>query len=84
MLRKLVSPEVDIKYLPRLPKCLPFCVAVTQLGMQVYQRYYNESRTHTGRNGTIPVSPESKKVIDINNYRWDKHCRGLFELPVAA
>jgi hypothetical protein len=23
-------------------------------------------------------------VIDINDYRWEKHCRGLFELPVAA
>jgi hypothetical protein len=52
--------------------------------LREYQRYYNESRTHTGRNGTIPVSPDSKKVIDINSYRWDKHCRGLFELPVAA
>ncbi|MEH6637013.1 MAG: integrase core domain-containing protein [Halioglobus sp.] len=49
-----------------------------------YQCYYNQSRTHTGRNGATPVSSEGKKVIDINNYQWDKHCRGLFELPVAA
>ena len=26
----------------------------------------------------------SKKIVDINNYRWEKHCRGLFQLPVAA
>jgi transposase InsO family protein len=52
--------------------------------LREYQCYYNESRTHTGRNGTIPVSPESKKVIDINNYRWDKHCRGLYEQSMVA
>jgi hypothetical protein len=24
------------------------------------------------------------KIVGINNYRWEKHCRGLFELPIAA
>jgi hypothetical protein len=23
-------------------------------------------------------------VINLNDYRWQRHCRGLFELPVAA
>jgi hypothetical protein len=23
-------------------------------------------------------------VVFIDNYRWKKHCRGLFELPIAA
>jgi hypothetical protein len=23
-------------------------------------------------------------VVGINSYRWQKHCRGLFQLPVAA
>jgi hypothetical protein len=49
-----------------------------------YQCYYNESRTHSGRDGVTPVDSGSGKVVDINNYRWKKHCRGLFELPVAA
>ena len=44
----------------------------------------NESRTHSGRNGTTRVNPETAKVIDINEYRWQKHCRGLFQLPMAA
>jgi putative transposase len=48
-----------------------------------YQCYYNESRTHSGRNGTTPVIPESAKVVDINEYRWKKRCRGLFQLPMA-
>ena len=48
-----------------------------------YQDYYNESRTHSGRDGATPTSPESATVIDINEYRWLKHCRGLFQLPIA-
>jgi transposase InsO family protein len=49
-----------------------------------YQCHYNENRTHSGRNGRTPVETTGGKIIDINEYRWDKHCRGLFELPVAA
>jgi transposase InsO family protein len=52
--------------------------------LREYQCYYNEDRTHSGRDGTTPVSPESAKVININEYRWQKHCRGLFQLPMAA
>ena len=49
-----------------------------------YQCYYNEHRTHSGRDGSTQIESANKKVIDINEYRWKKHCRGLFELPVAA
>ncbi|WP_205422827.1 integrase core domain-containing protein [Seongchinamella sediminis] len=49
-----------------------------------YQHYYNEHRTHSGRDGATPVEPGVNKIVDITNYRWKKHCRGLFELPVAA
>lgn len=49
-----------------------------------YQHYYNESRTHSGRDGLTPMESEGNKVVDINDYRWKKHCRGLFELPAAA
>ena len=59
---------------------------VTDLGnkLREYQCYYNECRTHSGRKGATPVNPGSAKVIDINEYRWQKHCRGLFQLPIAA
>ena len=49
-----------------------------------YQAYYNEYRCHAGRDGATPVSSGSRKVVGINSYRWQKHCRGLFQLPVAA
>ncbi len=52
--------------------------------LREYQRYYNESRTHSGRDGGTPIGAPGSKVVDINKYGWKKHCRGLFELPIAA
>ena len=49
-----------------------------------YQSYFNECRAHSGRGGVTPVETTGHKVVDINKYRWKAHCRGLFELPVAA
>jgi len=49
-----------------------------------YQFYYNRHRTHSGRDGATPVESDVNRVVDINQFRWEKHCRGLFELPVAA
>ena len=49
-----------------------------------YQQYYNKHRTQSGRDGVPPVETVDRKIININQYRWDKFCRGLFELPVAA
>jgi len=49
-----------------------------------YQRYYNEYRCHSGRDGTTPVDIECRDPIDIHNYCWEKHCRGLFQLTMAA
>ena len=49
-----------------------------------YQAYYNEHRCHSSRNGATPAPPDGDNVISMNNYRWEKHCRGLFQLPVAA
>lgn len=52
--------------------------------LRAYQCYYNECRTHSGRDGSTPAIPAETKDADINHYRWKSHCRGLFELPVAV
>jgi putative transposase len=49
-----------------------------------YQCYYNKSRAHSGRDGRTPIETTGSEVVDINKYRWEKYCRGLFELPIAA
>ena len=52
--------------------------------LQNYQCYYNECRTHSGRNGRTPIETPGSKVVDIKKYGWERHCRGIFELPIAA
>ena len=52
-----------------------------------YKQYFNQHRTHMGIYGKTPkqISENIKpNVINLNNYRWKKHCRGLFHLPIAA
>ena len=49
-----------------------------------YQAYYNEHRCHSSQDGNTPSKSGGGKPVDISNYRWQKHCRGLFQLPVAA
>jgi hypothetical protein len=52
--------------------------------LREYQRYYNDSRTHSGCDGATPVYSGSEKIVALNDYRWKRHCRGIFQLPVAA
>jgi len=49
-----------------------------------YQDYYNEHRCHSSRDGDTPVCSEGDNIVSLNNYGWKQHCRGLFQLPVAA
>jgi putative transposase len=49
--------------------------------------YYNEIRGHQSLNGSTPrkrsgKSPPIHAVLD--HYAWRHHCRGLFQMPIAA
>ncbi|MDB4542656.1 integrase core domain-containing protein [bacterium] len=52
--------------------------------LRQYQCYYNENRCHSSRNYRTPIESGGNNVVDISSYRWQKHCRGLFQLPAAA
>jgi hypothetical protein len=52
--------------------------------LRAYQDYYNKHRCHAGRYGATPVDSGRKNILVLNDYRWKKHCRGLFQLPEAA
>lgn len=52
--------------------------------LRSYRLYFNECRTHSARGGATPIDYAARNVIDINEYRWQEHCRGLFQLPIAA
>ena len=52
--------------------------------LREYQCYYSEHRCHAGLDGATPVDSGRENIVTLNDYRWKKHCRGLFQLPVAA
>ena len=51
-----------------------------------FQHYYNEHRTHAGRQGHPPVTGVNAdhSLANLSCYRWQKHCRGLYQTPVAV
>jgi putative transposase len=52
-----------------------------------FQHYYNSLRVHQGLGGDTPQERAGAPVLPIANlanYRWQSHCHGLFELPIAA
>jgi transposase InsO family protein len=51
-----------------------------------FQHYYNGHRTHAGREGRLPepAVPGAVSPIGLDSYRWRKHCRGLYQTPIAA
>lgn len=49
-----------------------------------YKTYFNHHRTHMGLGGSTPVHKARAATVDLANFRWQSHCRGLFELPLAA
>jgi putative transposase len=55
--------------------------------LNLFKRYYNEHRTHAGIEASTPAvkaGDAPAPVANLENYRWRKHCGGLFQLPVAA
>jgi len=52
-----------------------------------FQVYYNHHRTHNSLGGATPAEKaggHSKSAIELSNFRWQTHCRGLYQLPIAA
>ena len=50
-----------------------------------FQRFYNGHRTHAGLEGRLPEpGTESASPIDFGSYTWRRHCRGLYQTPIAA
>jgi len=49
-----------------------------------FQHYFNGHRVHAGLQGRLPVPGEESKPISFASFRWQKHCRGLYQTPIAA
>src|SRR5712692_5017504 len=60
----------------------------TDLEMKIleFQRYYNGHRAHAGLEGRTPEPNREagSARASVRSYRWQSHCRGLYQTPMAA
>jgi transposase InsO family protein len=55
--------------------------------LELFRNYYNECRVHRSLAGATPAEKgggASQPSTNLAHYRWQSHCHGLFELPLAA
>ena len=68
-----------------LDQTLFWTTADLETKLSEFQQYYNGHRTHAGLGGQPPESPvNGSALIRFDSYRWRRHCRGLYETPIAA
>src|SRR6266487_1905021 len=50
-----------------------------------FQHYYNGHRTHTCLNGRTPEPSidAGRLPANFSSYRWQRHCRGLYQTPIG-
>ena len=66
-----------------LDRTLFWTTADLEAKLTEFQHYYNKHRAHAGLDGRLPDS-NGPAPINIASYRWQKHCRGLYQTPIAA
>ena len=52
--------------------------------LSAFQRYFNRHRAHSGLEGGLPEPGEAQATLSFASYRWQQHCRGLYQTPIAA
>jgi transposase InsO family protein len=55
--------------------------------LALFKEYYNRERTHDSLDGVTPAAKAENmthRPLDLAQYRWRSHCRGLFQLPAPA
>ena len=55
--------------------------------LRAYGLYYNTSRVHQSLSGNTPDEKSGNPRPNgaaLHSYRWQQHCQGLFQIPVAA
>jgi putative transposase len=55
-----------------------------EMKLAAFQEYYNRYRTHSALDGQTPIEPAKSRCADLESYRWQKHCHGLYQTPIAA
>jgi hypothetical protein len=69
-----------------LDRTLFWTAADLEMKLLDFERYFNGPRAHAGLDGGTP-EPSPEPVCAracIGCYRWQPHCRGLYQTPMAA
>jgi putative transposase len=67
-----------------LDRILFWCTADLEVKLLDFKHYYNG---HSGLEGRLPeptVEGSMMKPIGLDSYQWRRHCRGLYQTPIAA
>ncbi|CAN5875888.1 hypothetical protein BH24ACI4_BH24ACI4_33640 [soil metagenome] len=69
-----------------LDRTLFWTAADLEAKLRDFQRYYNGYRAHAGLNGRPPTPSADRGggPANLSSYRWQSHCRGLHQTPMAA
>jgi putative transposase len=69
-----------------LDRTLFWTTADLEMKLLDFQRYYNRHRTHAGLDGRTPEPRRDAGIArtSVSSYRWQVHCRGLYQTPIAA
>jgi putative transposase len=69
-----------------LDKTLFWTAADLEAKLLDFQHYFNGHRTHAGLNGRTPQSGDDagRRSVSFSSYRWQQHCRGLYQTPIVA
>jgi transposase InsO family protein len=49
-----------------------------------FRDYFNSYRVHHSLEGQTPDKREPRLVANLTSYRWQSHCRGMYQTPIAA
>ena len=69
-----------------LDRTLFWTAADLEAKLRDFQQYYNGHRAHAGLNGRPPTPSTDRGCgpANFSSYRWQSHCRGLHQTPMAA
>jgi hypothetical protein len=60
------------------------CFADLEEKLRAFQDYFNKHRVRSGLKGQLPDPEDAGAPLSFSSYRWQKHCRGLYQTPIAA
>jgi len=55
-----------------------------ELKRSAFKGYYNKYRVHGALKGQTPIETAESQGAGLKSYRWQEHCQGAYQTPIAA